>query len=79
MRELSPTAWIVLICLGSFILLSYISLFGLFRKKNQKPTQDELPKDPRAFLKNPWEDEDQQWDKLSQEVKKLSDSTSNKK
>lgn len=65
--NLSPLGWTVLICLGIFIIILNLSLIVVIRKKTINPPRI-IQQDTGKYLRNPWHNEDAQWQKLSQQV-----------
>ncbi len=75
MKDISPTGWIVIILLACMIIGTNLSLIFALRNRNRKSTSSD-PNRTLEVMKNPWDAEDRQWNKLSEKVKNLSASKS---
>jgi hypothetical protein len=68
MEGISTAGWVAIIVLAVLLLTTNLSLIAIARRKKTSPP---------AFIKslnlikNPWEDEDQQWHRLNAAVKHL--------
>lgn len=70
MNEISTTGWIVIILLGGLIIGINLSLLFALRGRNRKSSGSE-PSSAWQTLKNPWDAEDREWNKLAEKVKHL--------
>ncbi len=70
MDDISTGGWIAIIILGVLLIATNLSLVAIFRSK--KPTQPGIRK-TLDVMKNPWEVEDRQWERLNAAVRQLDD------
>lgn len=71
--ELPLSAWLVLGCLGVFILIVNISLLTAFRAKKNNPSSplQRVVNGARSTLRSPFKSEDEALQELSQKVANL--------
>ncbi len=74
MNHISTTGWIVIILLVGMIIGTNLTLIFALRNRNRKPSS-QSPNRSWEILKNPWDAEDREWNKLSEKVKHLPSST----
>ncbi len=68
MDEISTGGWIAIIFLIGLLLATNLSLFSILRSKKNSPPGFRSSLDR---MKNPWEVEDQQWQRLNAAVRQL--------
>jgi hypothetical protein len=76
MRDISTGGWIALICIVVLLVATNISLLGVLRNRNKKPSPPQFL-DSWKVMKSPWETEDRQWNELARKVKNLDEQSGN--
>ena len=70
MTSASPLGIAIVIVFALFVVGINLGLVSLLRKKNQSKNQDVF-NNVQKIIRNPWEEENKQWKKLSDEVAHL--------
>lgn len=70
MTSTSPLGIAILIVLAVFVVGINLGLVSLLRNKNQSKNQN-IFNNVQKIIRNPWDEENKQWKKLSDEVAHL--------
>lgn len=71
--SISPLGWIIIIVLAIFIVTLNVTLFTSMRKKPGKQTWVDHLRKANDSLRDPWKNENQKFEELSQITERLKD------
>ena len=75
--NLTPAAWIALICVAGSVILSAMVLWSAWRKRNSTPRRKPAEKSEGPSLFRSWQKEDEKLKELSQKVKEIDKKSQN--